>query len=198
MSSAAFSSPLAKLAERVSGCTLCGDLPLGPRPVFQIGRGARILIAGQAPGARVHASGIPFDDASGNRLREWMGIDRETFYDPDRVAILPMGMCYPGTGKGGDLPPPPLCAPTWRRRLLAELPDVELTLVVGRYAHDWHFGRQPGTGVTDRVRNWRETWPARVPLPHPSPRNNRWLAKNPWFAADLLPVLKKRIRYALD
>lgn len=184
---------LEALLGRVRACTLCGErLPLGPRPVVQAGAGARILVAGQAPGRRVHASGRPFDDPSGDRLRAWMGIDRDTFWDARRVAILPMGFCYPGSGASGDLPPRPECAPAWRGPLLALLQDIALTLVIGRYAQDWHLDIA-GASVTDTVCDWRRGWPAVLPLPHPSPRNNRWLRANPWFEIEVLPRLRQRV-----
>jgi uracil-DNA glycosylase len=157
---------------------------------------ARILIAGQAPGKKVHDSGVPFDDASGNRLREWMGVTREVFYDPEKIAILPMGFCYPGTGKSGDLPPRSECAPAWRKQLLGELRHLEVTLVIGRYAQAYHFG-ETGVTVTDLVRSWRSYWPQIIPLPHPSPRNNLWLRRNPWFEAELLPSLRERVSEVL-
>lgn len=183
-----------KLLSEVRACTICeAHLPLGVRPVLQIHPKARILIAGQAPGLKVHQSGVPFDDASGNRLREWMGITRETFYDPKQIAILPMGFCFPGTGKSGDLPPREECEPAWRKQLLGLLQNLELTLVLGKYAQNYHFG-DAGRSVTDLVKSWTEHWPATVPLPHPSPRNNIWLRRNPWFEAELLPVLRERIR----
>ena len=179
-------------------CTLCAAyLPLGPRPVFQIDPEARILVAGQAPGARVHETGIPFNDASGDRLRDWMGIGRDVFYDPLRIAILPMGYCYPGTGPSGDLPPRPECAATWRRRMLAFLPDVQLTLVIGQYAQNWHLGAERQATLTDTVRQWQIYWPSQLPLPHPSPRNNMWLKRNPWFEEAVLPVLRKRVAEVL-
>ena len=184
----------AELLRDVRACTICdAALPLGPRPVVQLDPAARILIAGQAPGRRVHESGVPFDDPSGNRLRDWMGVSREEFYDPRRVAILPMGFCYPGTGSSGDLPPRPECAPAWREPLLAKLRKIELTLILGRYALDYHVPDAPKT-VTEAVKDWRRTWPELVVLPHPSPRNNRWLKANPWFDADLLPELRRRVR----
>ena len=180
------SKPLEALLQDVRACRICADLPFGPRPVVQLAEDARVLIAGQAPGRRVHESGVPFDDPSGDRLRSWMGVDRETFYDPATVAILPMGFCYPGTGSSGDLPPRPECPPAWREPLLERLPAVELTLVIGTYAQEWHLGRQKG-GVTARVRAWRDHWPKVLPLPHPSPRNNRWLKQNPWFSSRRCP-----------
>ncbi len=185
------------LLTRVRACRLCEpELPLGTRPVLQLHPDARILIAGQAPGRRVHETGVPFDDPSGTRLREWLGIERERFYDPHTVALLPMGFCYPGTGKNGDLPPRPDCAATWRQPLLDQLPRIELTLVLGQYAQAWHLdGRRES--VTTRVRNWRMHWPRVVPLPHPSPRNNRWLVQNSWFESELLPVLRARIKELL-
>lgn len=190
------SSSLAHLLREVRACRLCaGALEHGVRPVLQAAVEARILIAGQAPGRRVHASGVPFDDASGERLRDWMGVSREVFYDPHQVAILPMGFCYPGTGPSGDLPPRPECAPAWRASLLARLPGVELTLVLGRYALAWHLGTS--RGVTASVRAWREHRPGIVPLPHPSPRNRVWLARNRWFESELLPYLKRRVRAVL-
>lgn len=186
------------LLARVRACQLCAtSLPLGPRPVLQVGSGAKILIAGQAPGRKVHESGVPFDDASGERLRAWMGVDAATFYDPDKIAILPMGFCYPGTGASGDLPPRPECAPAWRDALLALMPSIELTLVIGQYAIDWHLRPGRGVSLTETVRNWRHDWPTRLPLPHPSPRNNIWLKKNPWFEVEVLPALQGRIAAVL-
>ena len=188
---------LATLLTEVRACTLCAaHLPLGPRPVVQIHASARILVAGQAPGRKVHASGIPFDDASGERLRDWLGVTRETFYDPKQFAILPMGFCYPGTGTSGDLPPRPECAPAWRQKLLSHVPKLELSLLIGQYAQAYHL---PGarTSLTELVQAWREHWPKVVPLPHPSPRNNIWLKRNPWFGDELLPVLRKRVAQVL-
>lgn len=189
---------LKSLLSEVARCRICAaDLPLGPNPVLQCSKSAKILIAGQAPGSRVHASGVPFDDPSGERLRDWMGISRDVFYDATRIAILPMGFCYPGTGKSGDLPPRPECAPQWREALLTHMPRIELTLVMGQYAQRYHL--QSGSrSLTDLVRDWQNYWPAVLPLPHPSPRNNRWLSQNPWFVAELLPQLKTRINQILD
>ncbi len=157
---------------------------------------ARILVAAQAPGRKVHASGLPFDDASGERLRDWLGVTRETFYDPTQLAILPMGFCYPGTGKSGDLPPRLECAPAWRAKLLAHLPQLELSLVIGQYAQAYHL---PGkhASLTALVHDWRAFWPRTVPLPHPSPRNNIWLKRNPWFGEELLPALRGRVAEVL-
>jgi len=168
----------------------------GVRPVFQVHSQARILIAGQAPGSKVHATGVPFDDPSGNRLREWMGINRDVFYDEAQIAILPMGFCYPGKGKSGDLPPVPRCAQTWRQPILDEMRDIQLTLVIGQYAQDWHLNVRAKT-LTDTVRNWAEYDESIIPLPHPSPRNNIWLKKNPWFSDELIPVLRDKVAHAL-
>ncbi len=180
-------------------CTHCvDDLPLGANPVFQVAAGARILIAGQAPGRRVHESSVPFDDPSGDRLRDWLGVDRDTFYNADQIALLPMGFCYPGTGKSGDLPPRPECAQLWRARILALLNDVQVTLVIGQYAHRWHLGATAKSNLTETVRAWREFDSGIFPLPHPSPRNNIWLKKNPWFATELLPDLRRVVAAALD
>jgi uracil-DNA glycosylase len=185
------------LLTEVRDCTICAiHLPHVVRPVLQIHPQARILIAGQAPGRKVHESGIPFDDASGDRLREWMGISREVFYDPKQISILPMGFCYPGTGRSGDLPPRPECAPAWRGQLLSHLRNLRLTLVIGKYAQDFHLPNA-GKSLTETVRAWRENWPNVIPLPHPSPRNNIWLKQNPWFAGELLPVLKERVAVIL-
>ena len=189
---------LPELLAEIRRCTLCApDLLLGPRPVVQACASARILIAAQAPGRRVHATGIPFNDPSGDRLRDWLGLSREEFYDSKRIAIIPMGFCYPGTGKAGDMPPRPECAPAWRERLLAQLPALELTLVIGQYAMAWHL---PGKkrSVTEHVQAWREHWPAMLPLPHPSPRNTLWLRRNPWFEAELVPALRPLVRGILD
>ena len=199
-------SGLPLLVQAVRACALCAEhLPHGPRPVLQADARARILIAGPAPGRKVHDSGVPFDDASGERLRQWMGVSREVFYDAALVAILPMGFCYPGRGRAGDLPPRRECAPQWRARLLAALPRVELTLVIGQYAQAWHLPQAAGgrpqaapSTLTQTVRAWREHGPALLPLPHPSPRNNRWLKAQPWFAAELLPVLQARVAAVLQ
>jgi len=188
---------LGALLADVRACRRCVEhLPLGPRPVLQLHGSARILIAAQAPGRKVHASGIPFDDASGDRLRGWLGLSREQFYDAKRVAILPMGFCFPGTGPSGDRPPRPECAPAWRTELLAHLRRLRLTLVIGRYAQDYHLSNA-GASLTETVRAWTERGADTVALPHPSPRNNGWFKHNPWFERELVPVLQTRVAEAL-
>ncbi|KAF1046288.1 uracil-DNA glycosylase family protein [Xylophilus sp.] len=183
--------------EAARTCAHCApSLPLGPRPVFQLHPAARILIASQAPGRKVHETGIPFNDASGDRLRDWLGVGRDEFYRPELFAIVPMGLCYPGRGPSGDRPPRPECAPLRRAGLLGLLGNLELTLVVGQYAVAYHLPEETG-GVTEAVRHWRSTLPAALALPHPSPRNNGWLARNPWFGTELLPVLRARVAAAL-
>jgi uracil-DNA glycosylase len=190
---------LDELAVRIRACTLCqAHLPLGPRPVFQVRTEAKVLVVGQAPGTAVHKSGLPFDDPSGDRLRNWMGIDRDTFYDPTQLAIVPMGFCYPGRGKGGDLPPRPECAATWRHVLLRHLDNIELTIVLGRYAIDWHLDTARSSTLGAIVENWRSHWPHMVPLPHPSPRNTLWLRKHPWVEAEIVPSLQAKIRTLLS
>ncbi|MDQ2042735.1 uracil-DNA glycosylase family protein [Pseudoalteromonas sp. 20-92] len=188
-----------QLIEQVSKCVICEpDLPLGARPVIQFNPNARILIAGQAPGIKVHETGVPFNDASGNRLREWLGLTKDEFYDANNIAILPMGFCYPGRGKSGDLPPRKECAPTWREQLLAALPNIELTIVLGKYAQAYHLPDTKKTPLTELVKSWREYWPNYLVLPHPSPRNNIWLKKNPWFEQDVLPELDKHVAAILN
>lgn len=191
------SGSLDRLLIDVRACTLCADrLALGPRPVIQLSQTSRVLIAGQAPGSRVHKTGVPFDDLSGDRLRHWMGVDKQTFYDAEKVAILPMGFCYPGKGKSGDLPPIPLCAETWRRCLLDQVSEIEVTLVIGKYAQDWHLPKR-AKNLTETVRSWKDFDSSVFPLPHPSPRNNVWLKKNEWFESDVLPELRSRVSIAL-
>ncbi len=188
---------LEKLAGRVRACRLCEEeLPLGPRPVIRVSETARILVAGQAPGTRVHETGIPFNDPSGDRLREWMGIDRETFYDTARIAIVPMGFCYPGSGDWGDLPPLKRCAATWRQALLDRMANVELIIAVGQYAVGWHLPDERGT-LTEIVRAHKDTEGPIVPLPHPSPRNNIWLSKNRWYEEEVLPGVRRRVAAVL-
>lgn len=190
---AAEARALQQLLGEVRACTRCApQLPLGPKPILQAGVGARILIVGQAPGRRAHAAGIPFDDASGERLRSWLGVSRAQFYDPEQFAILPIGFCFPGSGRSGDLPPRPECAPLWHPALCERMPGIELTLLLGRYAQARYLP-QPAESVTAAVQRWRETWPHLLALPHPSPRNNLWLSRNPWFEAELLPALRERV-----
>lgn len=192
-------APAETLADRIRACRLCAArfaataTAHDPRPVAWFRPTARLLIAGQAPGARVHASGRPFDDASGDRLRDWLGIDRATFYDMDRIAIVPMAFCFPGySAKGADLPPPPICARTWRAEVLSHLPAVTLTLAIGGAAMRWHLGPYP---VAALVRDWRRLLAEHrtFPLPHPSWRNTGWLHRNPWFAAEVLPTLRAEV-----
>ncbi|WP_370228980.1 uracil-DNA glycosylase family protein [Cognatishimia sp.] len=189
------------IRDEIRACAICADrfaathTRHSPRPVVWFQPSARILICGQAPGARVHDSGLPFTDPSGERLRAWMGIGEDVFYDQDKVAILPMAFCFPGyNAKGADLPPPPICAKTWRQAAMDMLPDVQLILLVGGYAQKWHLGTK---GVTATVMDWRSHAPRSFPLPHPSWRNTAWLKKNPWFEADFLPVLKSRVQEVL-
>ena len=200
---------LSSLLEDIRKCRHCLETPDGkplphePRPVFQISATARICICGQAPGTRVHASGVPFTDPSGDRLRDWMGVTSEEFYDASRIAIIPMGFCFPGLdAKGGDLPPRKECAKVWRARLFERLPQFELILLVGSYAQSWHLGTARGATLTETVKAWdpksiTRDRPARVPLPHPSWRNNAWLKKNPWFESRVLPAVKQAVRSRL-
>jgi uracil-DNA glycosylase len=185
---------LEALLQAVRACRACeAHLPLGPRPVLRAAATARILIIGQAPGLRVHNTGIPWDDPSGERLRAWMGTGKDVFYDESRIAIIPMGYCYPGRGNGGDLPPRPECAPLWLNRLLARLPRVELTLLVGQHAQRHFLGARRKSSLAETVESWREYAPAYVPLPHPSPRNTPWLQRHPGFERKLLPELRTRV-----
>jgi len=196
-------SPQTALGAEIRCCRLCADrfaatqTAHAPRPVVWFRPPARILIAGQAPGLRVHRSGRPFDDPSGDRLRDWLGMDAAEFYDRDRVAIVPMAFCFPGyDAKGSDLPPPAICGRTWHDRVMAELPDVALTVVVGGHAHRYHLGTR--RGVMEVVRGWRDHAPRLFPLPHPSWRNTAWLTRNPWFAGEVLPALRGAVREVLD
>lgn len=186
---------LENLLVAVRQCRVCEkQLPLGPRPVLQACETARILIVGQAPGSRVHASGIPWDDPSGERLRAWMGLDADSFYDASQIAIIPMGYCYPGRGSGGDLPPRPECAALWLDQLLAKLPQIELTLLIGLHAQRHFLGNRRKRTLTETVRTWRDFAPKYLPLPHPSARNTPWFKRNPWFEQALLPELHERIK----
>ncbi len=187
--------PLDALLAEVRACRICaGDLPLGPRPVLRASVAARILIAGQAPGTKVHESGIPWDDPSGERLRHWLAVERETFYDEGRIAIVPMGFCYPGRHpRGGDLPPRPECAAAWHDRLMAALARVELIVLAGAYAHAYHLGPRRKRSLTETVRAHADYAPRYVPLPHPSWRTIGWQKRNPWFEAEVLPLLRRRV-----
>jgi uracil-DNA glycosylase len=186
------------LLKNIRACKLCEPhLPLGANPVLRASASSRLLIVGQAPGTKVHASGIPWADASGNRLRDWLGMDRETFYDERVVAIVPMGFCYPGRSKGGDLPPRPECAPTWHPQLLPLLRKVELILLIGSYSQAAFVGAARRASLTETVSNAREYLPRYLPLPHPSARNQMWLRRNPWFETDIVPLLRVRVAHAL-
>lgn len=182
------------LLTAVRGCRACeADLPLGPRPVLSAGATARILVVGQAPGLRVHRSGVPWDDPSGDRLRAWMGVDKDVFYDESRIAIIPMGYCYPGRGKGGDMPPRRECATLWLDQLLARLPRIELTLLIGQYAQRHFLGTRRKRSLTETVKGWEEYAPDYFPLPHPSLRNQPWFQRQPWFERGLVPELRARL-----
>lgn len=191
---------LDRLVAEIRACTLCADaLPLGPRPVIRVSATARLLVIGQAPGTRVHETGLPFNDRSGDRLRDWLGIDRATFYDPARVAIMAMGLCYPGVDRhGGDRPPPAACAPRWHPRVLPLLEGLRLTLLIGGYAHRHYLGVARGARIGEVVAGWRDRLPRVFPLPHPSWRNIAWLRRNPWFEAEALPALKRRVAEVLE
>ncbi len=184
---------LRQLSREAGACRLC-HRQLEPRPVFRVGTSARLLIVGQAPGRRVHESGIPWNDPSGDVLREWLKVDRELFYDTSRIAIVPMGLCYPGTVAGADLPPPPRCARLWQPRFREALPNIRLTLLVGSYAQKFYLG---ATNVGETVRRWREYLPQYFPLPHPSWRNKAWIMRNPWFVKDVIPGLRRRVSAVL-
>jgi uracil-DNA glycosylase len=189
---------LSRLLAEVHACRHCAaSLPLGPRPVLRIAPTARLLIVGQAPGSKVHDSGIPWDDRSGLRLRDWTGLDEADFHDPAKVAILPMGLCYPGAGKSGDNPPRPECAPRWHARLLAHLPRRQLTLLVGQYAQRAYLGARRQASLTETVRQFERYLPAYFPLPHPSWRSTIWMRRNPWFERDALPALRQAVRALL-
>lgn len=191
---------LARRLKQVRACRLCETaLTLGVRPVLRAQVTARVLIVGQAPGLKVHETGIPWNDPSGDRLRLWLGLDREQFYDDSKIAIIPMGLCYPGRNpRGGDLPPRPECASTWFPQILPLLPHVKIAILAGAYAQKWHLGERAKSTLTATVQNWRAYAPEYFPLPHPSFRNNQWLKNNPWFSTELLPVLRKRLREILQ
>jgi uracil-DNA glycosylase len=190
---------LETLLQEIRQCTRCAaELPFGPRPVVRAAATARLLIVGQAPGTKVHETGIPWNDPSGERLRDWLQVDREIFYDESRIAIMPMGFCYPGVDRnGGDKPPRPECARHWHPLLTPHLPQIGLTLLVGGYAQKYYLGKQRPKSMTETVRQWRTYAPRFLPLPHPSWRNTAWLRKNPWFAEEILPVLRERVQSML-
>jgi uracil-DNA glycosylase len=186
---------LPPLLEEIGACRACADeLPHEPRPVVRVSPATRLLICGQAPGRKVHESGLPFDDASGDRLRAWLGMDRATFYDHPAIGVAAMAFCFPGTNpKGGDYPPPPRCAVLWRPRLMAALPQAELTLLVGSYAQAWALGPRAKASMTETVAHWRDYLPGYLPMPHPSWRNTAWLRRNPWFEDEVAPYLRARV-----
>lgn len=192
---------LDKLLTEVRACRVCvSELPLGPNPIVRAKRSSKILIIGQAPGTKVHESGIPWNDPSGKRLREWMGINDEIFYNQTKIAIIPMGFCYPGKGKSGDLPPRKECAELWHKKLLMHLPNIKLTMLIGQYAQKYYLSDSKyynGGTVTEIVTNWKKFAPKYFPLPHPSPRNTLWLRKNSWFESKTIPQLRKQVRNAI-
>lgn len=189
---------MSELHRQIAACRLCAHaLPHGPRPVAQFSPTSRLLIVGQAPGSKVHASGIPWDDASGNRLQEWTGLSRKELHDAARVAIVPMGFCYPGKGKSGDLPPRRECAPLWHEKVLAGLPEKRLTLLVGTYAHRHYLPATRKLTLTERVANFEDFLPGIIPLPHPSWRSTIWMRKNPWFEQEVVPIVRERVAWAL-
>lgn len=185
------------IVEKMKVCSLCEGLELGPKPIFKLSSNVKILIAGQAPGRITHLKGRPFDDPSGERLRAWLGIDKTAFYDDDRIGIFPMGLCFPGSGKGGDIAPRPLCAQTWRKPIMEHLTQLELIVILGRYAVDWHVPALGKVSVAQAVRSAAEDTQTTMILPHPSPRNNRWLKQNPWFEQDVIPQLQACVARSL-
>jgi len=183
-----------ELKKNIKACTFCeADLPYSPKPIFSFSEKSKILIVGQAPGIKVHQSGVPWDDASGERLREWMQVSKEKFYDTKYFSIVPMAFCYPGKGKSGDLPPPPECAEKWMSSILEKMLNIKLTLLIGQYAQSGYLKANKKPTLTETVKNWQEYQPKYFVLPHPSPRNNIWLKKNPWFEKELIPQLKRTV-----
>ena len=188
-------SKLQNLAQQIRACIECEhSLPFKPNPIVRPSAKARILIIGQAPGTKVNETSISWNDASGNQLREWMGIDRDIFYDDNKIAVMPMGFCYPGKGKSGDLPPRPECAPLWHKQLLTLMPQIELTLLIGMYSQKYYLQAKKKKNLTETVRAWKEYSPEYLPMPHPSPRNKLWLKKNAWFESEVVPVLKRNVK----
>lgn len=193
------SKALFNLLREVRACTVCAKhLPLPPRPILRVSTTARLLIVGQAPGIKVHNTGIPWNDPSGDRLRLWLQTSRDEFYDESRIAIVPTGLCYPGKGKSGDLPPRPECAPLWHPRLRAVMPRIGLTLLIGSYAQAFYLDNRRKVSMTETVRAWKDYLPGFIPLPHPSPRNIRWFKANPWFDEEVVPVMRKRVKEMLS
>ncbi len=192
------STSMVHLLEEVRACKVCEPhLPLGAKPILAASAKSRILLIGQAPGRKVHETGIAWNDPSGDNLRNWLGVDKEQFYNPDLVAIVPMGFCYPGSGKSGDLPPRLECAPLWHAKLLEKMPDVALTVLIGRYAQGYYLKDRAYKTLTETVQHYKEYLPQYLPLPHPSPRNRIWLRRNPWFEEEVLPELKQRVQRVL-
>ncbi|MCL4166551.1 UNVERIFIED_CONTAM: hypothetical protein GTU68_016145 [Idotea baltica] len=192
-------SKLQVLTQEIRACTQCvHQLPFEPNPIVRPSRQAKILITGQAPGTKVHQTSISWNDASGNTLREWMGVDRDIFYDDNKIAVMPMGFCYPGKGKSGDLPPRPECAPMWHPKLLALMPQVELTLLIGMYAQKFYLQENKKKNLTETVRAWKDYSPRYLPMPHPSPRNKFWLKRNAWFEFAVVPMLRKKIQMLIS
>jgi len=181
--------------KQASQCQNCAEfLPLGANPIFQLHPQAKLLVIGQAPGTAAHETGIAFNDPSGVRLRKWLGVSDEQFYNPELMAMMPMSFCYPGRGKSGDLPPVKVCAPLWHKKILKALPNIELTLLIGKYAQDAYLVNDEKLNLTETVKKWKQFWPEFIPLPHPSPRNNIWLKKNEWFEREVIPTLQKKIK----
>ncbi|UUM30452.1 uracil-DNA glycosylase family protein [Vibrio japonicus] len=188
---------LKETLQQIRACSLCEpNLPLGANPVIQASESSKLLIIGQAPGLKVHNTSIPWNDPSGERLREWLQLDKAQFYDPDEIAIMPMGLCYPGKGKSGDLPPRKECAPQWHSTVISQLPNVGMTLLIGQYAQNYYLKDKPKT-LTETVKQWQRWAPTYLPLPHPSPRNTLWLKKNPWFELEVVPYIREYVHQHL-
>lgn len=188
-----------ELLTKIKACEVCREsLPLGPNPIVTASSSSQIVLIGQAPGVRVHESSIPWNDPSGDRLRDWLQVGKDIFYDASKIALIPMGFCYPGKGKSGDLPPRPECAPLWHEALLQEMPQVKITILIGQYAQRYYLKKQVKKNLTETVKSFREYLPIYLPLPHPSPRNLIWLKKNSWFEQDVLPILREKVKSILD
>lgn len=188
-----------KLLEEIRGCSICkAHLPFGPRPILSVHAKSKIIIIGQAPGSKVHASGVPWDDASGKELRRWLGVESEVFYDERIFALMPMGFCYPGKSTSGDMPPRPECAPQWHKKVLTNLKQTKLTILIGQYSQGYYLGDAAKDSLTETVRAYKEFLPYFLPLPHPSPRNRIWQKKNPWFEKSIVPLLMKKVKEIID